>query len=257
MGDGTLNIKTLNCVRENTDFNVVSPPGINCTCKKDSNGLYLYGGKNCEINPNVYCNRNAKYFNSGGINTDNPSCFCSNNTSSESRCTRYNLINTAKISFSDANRIWSPWHTDSETFNMVIYVYPGINSSISVTNGNLKDTRTTYFSPYEKYTLYFIDQSAFYGPDVTLTIWNDTNPDVKYSYNIQQNFWSAFYPRPDLNIKSGDYSQTWSWTDSNDPTLSNNPSIFNGAGRSYKPECSNNRVYACFAAQIYVSMPIK
>jgi hypothetical protein len=254
--DGTLNVKTLNCVRENTDFNVVSPPGINCSCKKGSNGLYLYGGKNCEINPDVYCNRNAKYFSINEFNTDNPSCVCINNTSSESRCTKYNLIDTTKISFSEANRIWSIWHTASETFNMVIYVYPGLNSSISVKYGYLRDTRTTYFSEYEKYTLYFIDQSPLYGPEVTLTIWNDTNPDVKYNYNIQQDFWSAFYPRPDLNIKSSNYSQTWSWTDSNGPTLSNNPSIFNGAGRSYKPECSNNRVYACFAAQIYVSMPI-
>jgi hypothetical protein len=254
MEDGSLNSKTLNCVRENTDFNVVSPPGINCTCKKDSNGLYLYGGKNCEINPNEYCNRNAKYFSSKGFNTDNPSCVCINNASTESRCTKYNIIDTSKISFSEADRIWSIWHTKSETFDMIIYVYPGLSSSISVTYGYLRDTRTTYFSEYEKYTLYFIDQSEFYGPDITLTIWNDSNPDIKYSYNIQQNFYSAFYPNPDLNIKSGNYSQTWSLTDSDNPTLSNNSKIFNGAARSYKNYCNSN-LYSCHASQIYVSMP--
>lgn len=255
MGDGTLNIKTLNCVRENTDFNVVSPPGINCTCKKDANGLYLYGGKNCQIDANNYCNKNGKYFNTKDFNTDNPTCFCTDNSTSASNCTKYNLMDASPpISFLNINNEWN-YLVKDKTYNMIIYIYPGIKHYIDVKQGVL--TAKIYVGPDKdrQYTIYFMNQSTYYGPDIDITIYNDTNHDIRYTYNIQQNFWSAFYPNPDLKITSNNYSQTWSWSESDSPTLSNNPKIFNGAVRSYKRACNNSSAYSCYASQIYISMP--
>ena len=252
MGDGTLNSKIRNCVPQNTDFNAVPIAGVNCNCKKDANGLYLYGGKNCQINATNYCNKNGKYFNTKDFNSENPTCFCTDNSTSASKCTKYNLMDASPISFINVDK---DNLAEGKYYNMIIYVYPGIKHYIEYIHGIVRVKG--YFNsdrPGYPYTIYFIDQDTYYGPDVNITIYNDAS-DIRYTYNIQQNFWSAFYPNPDLNIKSGDYSQTWSWGESDTPTLSNNPKIFNGAARSYKRACNNSSAYPCSASQIYISMP--
>ena len=84
-------------------------------------------------------------------------------------------------------------------YDLLIYVSPALGSSIKLTYGNLNYNKTL-----DNIQVYAIDEdNSWYGPVVDVTVWDKTNPNTKFAYNIQQNFWTAFYPNPPLTIKSG------------------------------------------------------
>ena len=209
---------------------------LNCDCSEG------YIGDRCQYKIND-CNNNGSK-NYYGI------CVCTDNATSESTCTNYNIINIDNILETIRNdAITTPYQSNfvpndfnygGSANNMHIYIYPGIKHTISVSGGAVTKWTTNKVGGGTFYSI--VD--TLYGPNVNITIYNSIN---KYTYNIQQNFWSIFYPNPDLKITSENYSQTWSWTESFNPTISSNTKIFNGAARSYKP--------STYPSLIYISMP--
>ena len=140
----------------------------------------------------------------------------------------------------------------SKGYCKITFSIDTLGSSIKLTYGNLN-----YNNILDNIQVYAIDEdNSWYGPVVDVTVWDKTNPDTTFTYNIQQNFWTAFHPNPPLTIKSGTWQQTWNL---DDIPISNNLKVFNGSVTSYKNSVDSTnselQTYSRHSSQVWINSP--